>query len=80
MKRYQFIVVSILVYAGASFAHAQSSFEGFYGQLGVGFENDAIGSASPTIVNSGGSYSGSSTSSSTAFPPLLCLGLATSQS
>ncbi|MBU3641975.1 outer membrane protein [Polynucleobacter sp. Fuers-14] len=75
MKRYQWITASILVIASTSFAHAQSSFEGFYGQLGVGFENNVIGGASPTIVNSGGSYSGSSTSSSSALSPALVVGV-----
>jgi hypothetical protein len=41
----------------------------------MGFENNSIGGASPTIANSTGTYSGSSTTGSTSQTPAIVVGL-----
>ncbi|MBT8622756.1 outer membrane protein [Polynucleobacter paneuropaeus] len=55
MKKKLLVVVAATVVASS--AMAQSAFEGFYGQLGVGYENNSFGSRT-LDVSAGGGHTG----------------------
>lgn len=54
MKRLLIATTFLVAYTGAS---AQSSFEGFYGQVGVGYQSLSPSTGSATNQTTGGSYS-----------------------
>ena len=54
MKKLLIATTFLVAYTGAS---AQSSFEGFYGQVGIGYQSLRPSTGSADVQTSGGSYS-----------------------
>ncbi|MBT8530912.1 outer membrane beta-barrel protein [Polynucleobacter paneuropaeus] len=69
MKKQLLALAALGLLAGA--AQAQSSFEGFYGQLATGYENTTIGSGTVTAQGAGTSGSANQNSASGSNAPLI---------
>ena len=72
MKK-KLLVASLLALAGSG-AMAQSKFEGFYGQVGIGYENVAPSLSTTLTVGGAGIPAGISTSNSNSFAGTATLG------
>lgn len=69
MKKKLFIAVATTLFTCS--AIAQSAFEGFYGQVATGYENNSYTSINQSIAGNGSSWTGNASNQSTSGMPLV---------